>query len=96
MSKKANVSLNEIMGKHGDRFEKEGIEFHHLKELLGEQAPKLEFHALGRLRLQNALKRRFGPAYRQVPGIDKLMQRFDEAAKWEIHAHQMKQKYGRK
>lgn len=94
MSKKSNVSLNEIMGRHGEHFEKHGIEFHHLKELLGEQAPKLEFHALGRMRLTSALRQRFGPSYRNVPGVDKLMKRFDDEAKRELEIHKLRSKVG--
>jgi hypothetical protein len=58
--------------------------------------PKLEFHPLGRLRLQNALKQRFGASYRNVPGVDKLMAKFDAEAQKEIHYHKILKKYGRK
>lgn len=96
MSKKVNTSLNEIMGRNADHFEKHGIEFHHLPELLGEQMPPLQFHALGRMRLMNALKHRFGAGWRNKPGINKLMSKFDEAAKKEVEYHKILQKYGRK
>lgn len=93
---KGKTTLNEIMGKQGDQFAKSGIDFSDLPALLGDGMPELKFTALGRVRLMRALQQRFGSGYRNVPGIAKLMKRFDEEAKTELEHHKLKQKLGRK
>ena len=91
MSKGA-ASLNELRGKNGGH----EIGLDDLPKLLGDNMPKLEFHALGRVRLTQALRRRFGANYRSVPGIGGLMQKFDHEAKIEMEHHLIKKKLGRK
>lgn len=95
MAKGSKSTLNELMGVRGEEFHKTGIELTDLPDLLGEGMPKLEFHPLGRMRLQAALKQRFGDNYRNVPGIAQLMSKFDEQAKQELHYHMLKKKWGR-
>ena len=90
------TTLNEIMGAKGSEAKASGLDFGDLEKLLGEGMPKLEFHALGRVRLIRALKNRFGANYRSVPGINDLMSKFDQAAQTELKYHQMKMKWGRK
>jgi hypothetical protein len=84
------------MGKKGEDAKKNGLDLHDLPDVLGEGMPKLEFHALGRIRLMRALQQRFGSGYRNVPGVSSVMQKFDEQAKLELHYHHLKQKLGRK
>ena len=90
MSKHA--SLSELRGKSGGH----EIDLHDLPHLLGDNMPKLEFHALGRVRLVQALRRRFGANYRSVPGIAGLMTKFDHEAKIELEHHMIKKRLGRK
>jgi len=96
MAKGGKTTLNELMGSRGEDFSKTGVELSDLPDLLGEGMPKLEFPPLGRMRLQAALKQRFGDNYRNVPGISQVMTKFDEQARIELHHHMLRKKYGRK
>lgn len=96
MARGSNTTLNELMGKHGEDFHKNGVDFADLPNLVGERMPKLEFHALGRVRLVAALRDRFGENWRNMPGLSKLMQKFDDAAKTEREHHEIKKRLGRK
>ena len=96
MSKKANATLGEIMGKKGEQAHGRGIELHDLHDLLGEGMPKLEYHALGRVRLMRALRQRFGEGFRNVPGIQDVIGKFDREAKIEMQHHLIRRKLGRK
>lgn len=96
MAKGSKTTLNELMGNRGEQFHKEGVDFDDLPDLLGEKMPKLEFHALGRVRLQNALRERFGDNWRNMPGIQKLMQKFDSEASLALQHHEIKKRLGRK
>lgn len=96
MAKGSKTTLNEIMGKRGEHFHSHGVEFDELPDLLGEGMPKLEFHALGRVRLQAALRQRFGDNWRNLPGIQKLMKRFDDEAETARQHHEIKKRLGRK
>jgi hypothetical protein len=93
MGKGQTVTLNELMGKRGEDFTKNGVELDELPHLLGEAMPKLEFHALGRVRLMRALRQRFGDSYRNVPGISHVIQKFDEQARIEMKHHELKKKF---
>lgn len=93
---KGKVTLGELMGKHADSAKDSGVELHDLPNLLGEGMPKLEFHALGRVRLMQALKRRFGAGYRNIPGISGVMDKFDREAKIELEHHMIKKHLGKK
>lgn len=89
-------TLNELMGKRGTDFKEQGISFDDLPDLLGDSMPKLEFHALGRVRLVKALRNRFGSNFRNVPGVSQLMGKFDEAAKKEVGYAKITMRLGRK
>lgn len=93
---KGKATLNEVMGKRGEDFHKQGLDLSDLPEVLGEGMPKLEFHPLGRIRLMRALQQRFGSGYRNVPGVSQVMQKFDEQAKLEMQHHLIKKRLGRK
>lgn len=96
MAKGGTLTLNELMGGRGAEFGKNGIELSDLPSLLGEGMPKLEFHALGRVRLIKALHQRFGEGYRSVPGVQELMRQFDREAGIEKKHHEIKMRLGRK
>ncbi len=95
MSKKENMTLGQVMGKRGAAAASRGIDLHDLPDLLGEQMPKLEFHALGRVRLMRALATRFGKNFRSNPAIQHIIARFDEEVRTEAHHHMIKKKLGR-
>ncbi len=94
MSKKANLTLGEVMGRKGESAHSHGLELSDLPDLLGEGMPHLEFHALGRVRLMRALRTRFGENFRNVPGIQSLIKKYDDEAKIEMAHHLLKRKLG--
>lgn len=75
------------MGKSGS---KESLSLDDLSELLGERMPKLEFTPVGRLRLTQALRNRFGDNYRHLRGMDDIMKQFDEEAAFSVKLQKMK------
>ena len=84
-------TLNEIMGSRGgDQKSGRKLSLDDLGDLLGEKMPKLEFHPVGRLRLTNALRNRFGDSYRNLPGIDDIMKEFDKEAEFNVKLQKMK------
>lgn len=89
------VSLAELMGRAGAAKSERKLTLDDLGDLLGERLPKLEYTPVGRMRLANALRNRFGDNYRQLPGIDDVMKEFDDLAKFEITKQKIKQ-LGRK
>lgn len=91
------VSLGELMGKAGGA-QKSGkkLTLDDLSDLLGERMPKLEFSPVGRLRLTNALRNRFGDNYRSLAGIDDVIKEFDEEVKFNIKVQEMKMIKGKK
>ena len=95
MSKKANLTLGEVLGKKGEQAHSRGLELHDLPDLLGEGMPKLEYHALGRVRLMRALRERFGENFRSKPGVQQLIAKFDNEAKIEMQHHLIRRKLGR-
>lgn len=96
MGKSGKTTLAEVMGKHGEKFQKHGMDLEDLPGLLGEAMPKLEYHTLGRIRLIRALRNRFGNNYRSIPGIQQVLAKFDHAAKIEIQHHEIRKRLGRK
>jgi len=71
------ASLNEMMGKGTE------ISLDNVSEFLGEKMPELPLDRVGRLRLQRALKNRFGEGFRNIPGIKKLMNDFDKKIRFQ-------------
>lgn len=49
-----------------------------LPNLLGEKMPELPRNRIGKFRLGNALKMRFGAGYKNIPGIKDLIADFDK------------------
>lgn len=84
------VSLSELMGSAGKKAEQRKLSLDDLPELLGERMPKLEFNPLGRLRLNQALRGRFGDGYANLPGISDIIKEFDAEAKFEIKRAEMR------
>jgi hypothetical protein len=82
------TTLNEIMGKSGDKQRKLGMA--DLPELLGEGMPKIRFSPVGRVRLMRSLTQRFGPGFRSIPGVTDIIKDFDDGAKFEIEIARMK------
>jgi hypothetical protein len=48
-----------------------------LPKLLGEKMPELPRNRIGRYRLLNALKLRFGPGFKNIPGLKDIISDFD-------------------
>lgn len=86
----SKASLNELMGSGGSKAESRKLTLDDLGEILGERMPKLEFSPRGRMRLQNALTKRFGDDFRNLPGISDIIKEFDDNAKFEIKKNEMK------
>lgn len=84
------ASLNELMGSAGSSAGSRKLGLDDLHELLGERMPDLKFTPVGRMRLANALRNRFGESYRQLPGIDSIMAEFDDHARFEVTKARMK------
>jgi len=84
------ATLNELMGKSAGGKERK-LNLKDLETLLGERMPRLEYTPVGRLRLTNALRMRFGDSYRDLPGIGDIMKEFDDEAKFNVRLQEMKQ-----
>jgi hypothetical protein len=84
------VSLNELMGTKGEKARGRKLGLDDLGDLLGERMPKLEYSPVGKLRLTNALRNRFGDNYRQLHGIDDIIKEFDEHTQFNVRLQKMK------
>lgn len=69
------AKLGELLGKSG---EKQDLSLEDLPELLGEKLPELPMNRVGKYRLMNALKQRFGAGYRNVPMVSKILSEFEQ------------------
>lgn len=73
------ATLGELLG---EGFEgRTQLALNDLPKLLGEKMPEIKFDRVGRLRLLNSLRMRFGDGYRNVPGIKDLLGEFDKEIK---------------
>lgn len=72
-SKNKPASLAELLGKDNDK----ELSLNDLPKILGEKMPELPVNRVGRFRLNNALKLRFGPGYKNIPGIKNILSEFD-------------------
>lgn len=84
------TSLNELMGSAGKSAKGRNLGLGDLENLLGEKMPKLEFSPVGRLRLTQALRNRFGDGYKNLPGIESIIKEFDEEARFNVKLQEMK------
>jgi hypothetical protein len=76
-SKDKPASLKELIGGEGE------ISTDNLREILGEKMPELPMNRIGKYRLINALKVRFGPGYRNIPGVAKVIKDFSDKVETE-------------
>lgn len=89
------ASLGELMGKGFEHRDK--LTLADLPKLLGEKMPHLPYDRVGRIRLVNALHQRFGPGFKNVPGIADILSEFDKemhvasTVKMNHHANKMRQ-----
>lgn len=77
-----DVTLSEIFGRN--LAQKDSFEMSDLREMLGEKMPDLPFNSVGKLRLINSLRERFGDGFRNIPRIKKLISNFDDRVKEEL------------
>lgn len=68
------ASLAELVGEKAEN----DFEMKDLHKILGEKMPAMPFNRVGRYRLMNALKLRFGPGYKNIPGVNNILAEFDE------------------
>lgn len=94
MAKGGAQTLGEVMGAKGAEAAKRGLSLQDLPKLLGESMPKIQFNPLGRVHLLNALKQRFGVNYRNIPGVQNIIQEFDHESKIELEHHIIKKRLG--
>jgi hypothetical protein len=83
-------SMNEIMGQSGDAAKERNLGLSDLHELLGDRSIKLEFSPVGKMRLQAALRKRFGDDYMHIQGVDSIMKEFDKESKFNVTLQKMK------
>jgi hypothetical protein len=67
------ASLAELVGK-----DVKDLSFSDLPKILGEKMPEMPFNRIGRFRLTNALRMRFGPGFRNIPGVQNIIKDFDD------------------
>lgn len=84
------ISMNELMGKSGDKASSRKLCLDDLGDILGEKMPVLSYSPVGRLRLTQALRNRFGDGYRNIPGIADIIKEFDDQAKFNVKLQEMK------
>lgn len=84
------ISLNELMGGSAEKIKERKISLNDLPDLLGERMPKMEYSPVGRYRLTQALRNRFGDNYRNLPGMSEVLQEFDKEAEFNIAIQKMK------
>lgn len=78
------VSLGELLGKSGALMaEGRTLSLDDLKELCGDAVPEIPFNGVGRHRLLNVLKGRFGRSYRNIPGIRDILKDHEEKTRLE-------------
>lgn len=70
------AKLGELLGSVASEGDNVGLE--HLPEILGEKMPNMPFNRVGKYRLVNALKQRFGPGFRNVPMVTKIISEFEQ------------------
>lgn len=78
-SKDKPASLSELLGKDANK----DLSLKDLSKILGEKMPELPKNRIGRFRLLNALKVRFGSGYKNIPGVKNIISEFDEAIQTE-------------
>lgn len=83
---KRNASIKEVLGsKAGMK-----ISLDSLQDVLGEKMPRLPKNRVGRMRLIQALRNRFGTGFRNIPGVQDVMSEFEENIKSQSTLNKMK------
>lgn len=72
----APAKLGELLGE--DAGEKSHLSLEDLPEILGEKMPEMPLNRVGKYRLLNALKNRFGAGYRNVPMVSGIIKEFEQ------------------
>ncbi len=86
-----NKSLNELMGGKGHEAKARDLSLDDLPELLGERCPDIKDHTpVGRLRLMQALRNRFGDGFKNLPGIANVLKQFDRECEFNLKKHEMR------
>lgn len=80
------VSLNEVMGKGAAK----SLSLDNIAEVLGEKMPRLPLNNVGKVRLIQALRNRYGASYRNLPGVSSMLAEFDERVEHDNRLEQMK------
>jgi hypothetical protein len=60
------------------------------KKLLGDSIPNIEPSPLGRYRLLQAFRNKFGATYRNTPGVEEAIQHFDNEYRYHRVLHGLK------
>lgn len=68
------ATLAELMGKQSENSD---LSLKDLPEMLGEQMPDLPKNRIGKFRLMSALAQRYGPNFRNLPMVSKIIKEFD-------------------
>lgn len=89
------ATLQEVLGA-GEAKVLDRVSLRDLPSLLGEKTPELPKDRVGRMRLVRALSQRFGPGFRNVPGVKNMMSEFDEEVRFQEVLNKMKLKAGGK
>lgn len=71
-AKGGNATLGELIGGAKDMSLKE------LPEILGEKMQDMPRNSVGRHRLIRSLSQRFGPGFRNIPGVKNIIKEFDD------------------
>lgn len=80
------ISLGELVG---SKAASSGISLDNLKDFLGDKEPNITLDAVGKFRLTNALRERFGDGYRNIKGVPDLLDDFDQRVKHAKLKHQL-------
>lgn len=94
--KTKRISLNELMGSAGESAKSRKLGLDDLPEILGEKMPDIKHNPIGRMRLINALKNRFGSNWRTLPGVNDIIKEFDKEAAFSVKLAEMRMIKGNK
>ena len=72
------AKLGELLGESSHKSQ---LTMKDLPELLGEKMPEMPMNRVGKYRLTQALKNRFGLGYRNIPMIQGILKEFDDNMK---------------